>query len=149
MGGGTFLAMWDGASKVTIRRTQRKHSQQCYLAMKTKLLSLLRPLSKAIHVSDLEFFRADLFHDFSTFAKTQDFSEQPEEYMKTQDFLSNRKSSRSNCSATHISIRIDAQLHGTGVALGWHCQRFPLWPPHVCQILIISLTLRCWRQTQP
>ena len=66
-------------------------------------------------------------------------------------FLSNRKSSRSNCSATHILERIDAspiQLHATGVAHGCRCQRCLFWPPHVCQILRLSLTLRCWRQIQ-
>ena len=60
-------------AKTLLRRAQRKHSQQSYLAMKNKLLSLVRPLPKAIYVSDLELFRADLF------TKAQDFPEQPEE----------------------------------------------------------------------
>ena len=64
-------------AKTLLRRAQRKHSQQSYLAMKTKLLSLVRPLPKAIYVSDLELFRADLFQDNTMFTKAQ--PGQPEE----------------------------------------------------------------------
>ena len=63
----------EGTNAMTrLRRAQRKHSQQSYLAMKSKLLTLVRPLPKAVYVSDLELFRADLF------AKPQDLPEQPE-----------------------------------------------------------------------
>ena len=62
VGGGAFLAMWGGASRTTIRRMQRRHSQVCYAAMKNKLLCLVRPVpAGAIQADRLESFRAMLY----------------------------------------------------------------------------------------
>ena len=76
----------EGTNAMTrLRRAQRKHSQQSYLAMKAKLLGLVRPLPKAIYVSDLELFRADLF------TKTQELPEQPEPEVQPIEALDQTK----------------------------------------------------------
>ena len=53
-------------TKTRIRKEQRLHSKLSYLAMKSKLLSLVKPLPVAMQASDLETFRADLYHPIST-----------------------------------------------------------------------------------
>ena len=63
-------------SKTHIRRAQRKHTQLSYLAMKNRLLCLVRPIPNAKQASRLEQFRANLIHGITT--KTQEFSEHPD-----------------------------------------------------------------------
>ena len=51
-----------GTNRTHTRRQQRRHSQQCYKLLQSKLLALVTPLpAAAILASDLETFRQDLF----------------------------------------------------------------------------------------
>ena len=67
-----FMADWSGTghtvgpngpnSRTLLRRLQRKHSQQCYVQMRNKLISLVKPIPPtALHASNLEAFRAKLY----------------------------------------------------------------------------------------
>ena len=60
MAGG--FAPSSASDKTQLRRLHRKHSQHSYKLLKLKLLNLVRPMpATAIHVQDLETFRASLF----------------------------------------------------------------------------------------
>ena len=67
-----FMASWSGTgstvgpsgpnSRTLLRRLQRKHSQECYVQMRNKLITLVKPIPpSALHASNLEAFRANLY----------------------------------------------------------------------------------------
>jgi len=56
-----------GTNKTQLRRQQRRHTQQCYKLMQSKLLALVTSLpAAAILASDLEIFRSNLFKPHAT-----------------------------------------------------------------------------------